>query len=69
VIDENGEEWLPAAVAADRVRLPRYRVDQWVNRGLVRQHRIGGRSWVNYPDVAKREHAWRTRSRAPRVDA
>jgi hypothetical protein len=67
VRDEHGEEWLPAAEAAARLGLPRYRVDHWVSRHLVRQHRVDGRSWVNYPDVAKREHAWRTRARGTKA--
>lgn len=69
MIDERGEEWLPAAEAAARVGLRRYRVDRWVSLDLVRQHRVGGRSWVNYPDGAKREHAWRTRARRTKGSA
>jgi len=62
VIDEDGEEWLPVVEAAERLGIPRVRIDMWAYRGQVRHHRINGRAWVNYPDAAEREHAWRTRT-------
>lgn len=62
MIDAEGEEWLPVEEAAARLGLPRYRLDLWASRGRIRAYRIKGRSWVNYPDAAAREHAWRTRA-------
>lgn len=62
VIDQEGEEWLLVDELAARLGLERQRIDDWVHRGRVRSHRVGRRRWVNVPDAAEREHAWRTRT-------
>lgn len=65
MIDASGEEWLPIAQAARRVRIREDLIRQWKARGRVRGHQIGHReTWVNVPDVARAEVAWRRRVKA-----
>lgn len=62
MIDEDGEEWLPSIEVAERLGIDPHRIRDWVARGRVRSHRVGRHRWVNFPDAAAREHAWRTRT-------
>lgn len=59
--DARGEEWLPVAEAALRVRVRPSAIYVWVQRRKVRAHRIGGRAYVAMPDVQDAELAWRQR--------
>ena len=67
MIDHHGDEWLPTTDAADRVPgLRAATIRQWVTRGKVTAHLIGGRQWVRMADVWDAEHATRGRFVAQR---
>ncbi len=44
--------WLPAALAADKLGITRHRLYGWCRKRLVKHRRIGGRLWV---DIAQAE--------------
>lgn len=62
VIDDNGDEWVTIAEAAQRARVRRSTIDNWTSRGTVRRLDNRRPVLVAWHDVATAEHAWRTRT-------
>lgn len=62
VIDDNGDEWVTIADAAQRLRVRPSALYNWRSRGVIRGLRIGPVAYVNLTDAQAAEHAWRTRA-------
>lgn len=65
MIDPTGEEWLTPAEAAVRFGVDRSLIYVWLHRSTppIRKVKAGQRVAVNMVDVARAEHAWRTRAK------
>ena len=69
MIDPHGTEWLTVAEAAGRVHVRPQTIYVWAHRRVVEAHKIRRTLYVNFPDVARAERAWRQsgRIRGPRT--
>lgn len=65
MIDAAGEEWLTPMEAAVRFGVDRSLIYVWLHRSTppIRNVKAGRLVAVNMVDVARAEHAWRTRAK------